>query len=186
MELSAVLEIPVVALVTVHVMDVMELKHLASNALSIITLLEDLVSPVLMEHGKLLEIQHLLASENNVGTGRYDFKSVSWKGGALDRVHEGGISTPLIVHWPKGISARGELRNAPGHVIDIVPTVLEVAGGKPFATWLEESGIKGTTVMLPKRHETGKRHLVSAENQLNFLDRATVVARRRQRRLRAR
>ena len=58
MELSAVLEMPVVALVTVHVMDVMELKHLASNALSIITLLEDLVSPVLMEHGKLLEIQH--------------------------------------------------------------------------------------------------------------------------------
>ncbi len=46
-------------------------------------------------------------------------------------VHEGGISTPLIVHWPKGIAARGELRHSPGHVIDIVPTVLEVAGGKP-------------------------------------------------------
>ena len=44
--------------------------------------------------------------------------------------HEGGISTPLIVHWPKGIAARGELRENPGHVIDIAPTILEVAGGR--------------------------------------------------------
>ncbi|MHB1424217.1 MAG: arylsulfatase [Gemmataceae bacterium] len=50
-------------------------------------------------------------------------------------VHEGGISTPLIVHWPKGISARGQFRNNPGHLIDIVPTVLEIAGGKAPATW---------------------------------------------------
>ena len=33
--------------------------------------------------------------------------------------------TPLIVHWPKGIAARGELRHTPGHVIDLVPTILE-------------------------------------------------------------
>jgi len=46
-------------------------------------------------------------------------------------VHEGGISTPLVVHWPSEISARGELRKNPGHVIDLVPTILEVAGGKP-------------------------------------------------------
>lgn len=45
-------------------------------------------------------------------------------------VHEGGISTPLIVHWPRGIQVRGELRTTAGHVIDIVPTLLEVAGGK--------------------------------------------------------
>ncbi len=45
-------------------------------------------------------------------------------------VHEGGISTPLIVNWPRGIAARGELRGAPGHVIDILPTILELAGGK--------------------------------------------------------
>ncbi len=43
-------------------------------------------------------------------------------------VHEGGISTPLIVHWPAGIKSRGELRDAPGHVIDIVPTLLQAAG----------------------------------------------------------
>ena len=50
-------------------------------------------------------------------------------------VHEGGISTPLIVHWPAGIPARGELRTAPGHVIDLVPTILELTGGKPFDQW---------------------------------------------------
>jgi arylsulfatase len=50
-------------------------------------------------------------------------------------VHEGGISTPLIVHWPKGIAARGELRHTPGHVIDLVPTILEVVGGKRLTKW---------------------------------------------------
>lgn len=43
-------------------------------------------------------------------------------------VHEGGISTPLIAHWPNGIKARNEFRRAAGHVIDIVPTILEITG----------------------------------------------------------
>ncbi len=46
-------------------------------------------------------------------------------------VHEGGISTPLIVHWPQGITAKNALRHTPAHVIDIVPTVLELAGVEP-------------------------------------------------------
>jgi len=45
-------------------------------------------------------------------------------------VHEGGISTPLIAHWPAGISARGEWRHTPGHLIDLVPTILDLAGGQ--------------------------------------------------------
>jgi len=43
-------------------------------------------------------------------------------------VHFGGIRNPLIVHWPKGIKAKGELRTQFHHVIDIVPTILEAAG----------------------------------------------------------
>ena len=43
-------------------------------------------------------------------------------------VHEGGISTPLIVHWPKGIADRGALRHDMGHVIDVMPTILEAVG----------------------------------------------------------
>ncbi len=42
--------------------------------------------------------------------------------------HEGGIATPWIVHWPAGIAAKGELRRQPVHCIDLVPTVLELAG----------------------------------------------------------
>ncbi len=43
--------------------------------------------------------------------------------------HEGGISSPCIVHWPQGIAARGELRHVPSHFIDMAPTILDVAGG---------------------------------------------------------
>lgn len=43
-------------------------------------------------------------------------------------VYEGGISTPLIAHWPKGISAKNEWRNTPGHLIDIMATCVDVAG----------------------------------------------------------
>jgi arylsulfatase len=50
-------------------------------------------------------------------------------------VHEGGISTPLIASWPAGIPARGELRRNPGHLIDIAPTILELAGGHWPTTW---------------------------------------------------
>jgi arylsulfatase len=43
-------------------------------------------------------------------------------------VHEGGISTPLIAHWPKGIASRNELRSTIAHVIDLAPTILDLAG----------------------------------------------------------
>ena len=43
--------------------------------------------------------------------------------------HEGGISTPLIVHWPKGLKVEaGSITHEPGHVIDIMATCLDVAG----------------------------------------------------------
>ena len=40
----------------------------------------------------------------------------------------GGSKNGMVVHWPKGIKARGELRTQWHHVIDLAPTVLEVAG----------------------------------------------------------
>ena len=42
--------------------------------------------------------------------------------------HEGGIATPLIIQWPKGIKAKGQLRNQPGHLIDIMATCIDIAG----------------------------------------------------------
>ncbi len=53
-------------------------------------------------------------------------------------VHEGGIATPLIAHWPKGITAKNELRRTPAHVIDIVPTVLQLAGVEKPKEWKGE------------------------------------------------
>ena len=43
-------------------------------------------------------------------------------------VHEGGISTPLIAHWPAGISSQGAFRSEPSHLIDIMATCVDVAG----------------------------------------------------------
>jgi arylsulfatase A-like enzyme len=47
-------------------------------------------------------------------------------------VHEGGISTPLIAHWPKGIPAarNGQLAREPGHLIDLMATCVDLAGAK--------------------------------------------------------
>ena len=42
--------------------------------------------------------------------------------------HEGGTCTPLIAHWSKGIKSQGELRKTHGHITDIVPTILDLAG----------------------------------------------------------
>jgi arylsulfatase len=41
--------------------------------------------------------------------------------------HEGGISTPLIAHWPAGIKRRGELEGQPGHLIDVMATLVDVS-----------------------------------------------------------
>jgi len=71
-------------------------------------------------------------------------------------VHEGGISTPMIVHWPAGIGARGELRRTPGHVVDFVPTILELAG----ATAIPTNGPKrpGRSLVPAFAKDVGDRH----------------------------
>lgn len=50
--------------------------------------------------------------------------------------HEGGVATPLIAHWPAHIprAQHGKLNTQPGHLIDILPTVLAAAGGQYPAT----------------------------------------------------
>jgi len=44
--------------------------------------------------------------------------------------HEGGVSTPLIAHWPGGITRHGVLEKQPGHLIDIMATCVDLAGAK--------------------------------------------------------
>lgn len=45
-------------------------------------------------------------------------------------IHEGGIATPLIMHWPAGVQEKGGIRHSPGQLPDIMATILEVTGGK--------------------------------------------------------
>ncbi|CAG7598807.1 Arylsulfatase [Paenibacillus solanacearum] len=43
-------------------------------------------------------------------------------------VHQGGIATPFIVHWPAGLKEKGVLRKTPAQLTDMMPTVLEASG----------------------------------------------------------
>ncbi len=47
--------------------------------------------------------------------------------GACTTAHEGGISTPCIVHWPQGLERRGEWIREAGHIVDLLPTCLRPA-----------------------------------------------------------
>jgi arylsulfatase A-like enzyme len=44
--------------------------------------------------------------------------------------YEGGIATPLVVHWPGGIKERGGFRRPVSHIIDVMATFVEVSGAK--------------------------------------------------------
>ncbi|MDQ1634473.1 MAG: hypothetical protein QOJ32_1282, partial [Frankiaceae bacterium] len=47
--------------------------------------------------------------------------------------YRGGTTDPFLVSWPKGITARGEVRTQYAHLVDIVPTLLDVLGVEPPA-----------------------------------------------------
>jgi arylsulfatase A-like enzyme len=77
--------------------------------------------------------------------------------------HWGGTRNGLIVHWPKGIRAKGEIRSQFHHVIDVAPTLLEVAGlPQPvFVNGVQQRPIEGVSMAYSfdnaraaERHET--------------------------------
>ena len=55
--------------------------------------------------------------------------------------HEGGISTPLVVHWPAGAKRKNQVDHRPGHLIDVMATCVDVAG----ATYPQNLG--GTAIL---------------------------------------
>jgi len=76
--------------------------------------------------------------------------------------HWGGTRNGTIVHWPKGIKAKGEIRSQFSHVIDVAPTVLEAAGlPQPLSVnGIQQDPIEGTSMLYsfndakaPERHE---------------------------------
>ncbi|MDD1748237.1 MAG: arylsulfatase, partial [Methanomassiliicoccales archaeon] len=77
--------------------------------------------------------------------------------------HFGGTRNATIVHWPKGIKAKGGLRTQFHHVIDIAPTVLEAAGlpQPAFVNGTQQRPYEGVSMLYsfddaqaPERHET--------------------------------
>ncbi|MDY6999406.1 MAG: arylsulfatase, partial [Actinomycetota bacterium] len=77
--------------------------------------------------------------------------------------YRGGVADGFIVHWPAGIAAKGEVRHQYGHVIDMVPTVLEALGIEPPAAvrGVTQSPIQGVSLAhtfddasAPSKHHT--------------------------------
>jgi arylsulfatase len=62
--------------------------------------------------------------------------------------YAGGTCDPLVIHWPKGIKARGELRHQYHHCTDIVPTILECCGVKMPAVvaGVKQSALPGVSM----------------------------------------
>ena len=83
--------------------------------------------------------------------------------------HEGGISTPLIAHWPAGIPARGELRHQPGHLIDIMATCADV-GAAPYPKEFNGQPIQpmeGTSLVPAFANKTIQRDALYWEHEGN-------------------
>lgn len=43
-------------------------------------------------------------------------------------IHEGGICTPMIAHWPDKVKRKGEIEHTPGHFIDFMATFVDISG----------------------------------------------------------
>ena len=86
--------------------------------------------------------------------------------------HEGGIAAPLVVHWPRGIPAsrRNALERQPAHVIDVMPTLVDVAG----ATYPRE--FKGRAIHTYHTEGAGGGHapdIIKAVSEANVLPSST-------------
>jgi arylsulfatase len=121
----------------------------------------------------MLETPEFLASKIDEfgGPNAYNHYAVGWAH-AMDTPyqwtkqvasHWGGTRNGTIVHWPHGIKAKGEIRSQFHHVIDIAPTILEVAG-VPHPTMvnsIQQAPIEGVSMRYAfddakaaERHET--------------------------------
>ena len=105
------------------------------------------------------------------GPTAYNHYAVGW-GHALDTPyqwtkqvasHWGGTRNGMVVHWPRGIHARGELRHQFHHVVDIAPTILEVAQlpAPAFVNGIQQAPHEGVSLVYSfndskaeDRHET--------------------------------
>ena len=122
--------------------------------------------------GEIIETPEFLAARLDEwgGTDSYPHYAVGWAW-AMDAPfqwtkqvasHWGGTRNGTIVHWPRGIKEKGEVRSQFCHVIDVAPTVLEAAGipAPKRINGVEQSPYEGTSMIYsfddagaPERHD---------------------------------
>ena len=81
--------------------------------------------------------------------------------------HEGGISTPLIAHWPAGIGRRGEMDSRVGHIVDIMATCVDVSGGHypPAAAGRQVLRMEGRSLLPAFQGEPAASRVVFWEHE---------------------
>ncbi|MDA0284458.1 MAG: arylsulfatase [Planctomycetota bacterium] len=100
---------------------------------------------------------------SSVGSGWANASNTPWR---LYKhyTHEGGIASPCIIHWPANSNRRGEIDHRPTHIIDLMPTVNEIAEaqypgsitlpGRSFVPMLKDEPAKPRTLYF--EHESNK------------------------------
>ncbi|MDR0608723.1 MAG: arylsulfatase [Planctomycetaceae bacterium] len=88
----------------------------------------------ILHQGEELEKMGEPETYHSTGSGWANVSNTPWR---LYKhyIHEGGIRTPLIVHWNKEISRKGEFEKSVGHIIDVMPTFVEIADTEYPKEW---------------------------------------------------
>jgi len=84
-------------------------------------------------------------------------------------VHEGGISTPLIVHWPAKVKDAGKLRHTPSHLIDIMATCVDISGATYPKTYKDKpiKPMEGLSLVPVFNDKPIKREAIYWEHERN-------------------
>jgi len=99
--------------------------------------LQGLLNEMTFFNGVKEDLKEVLKSVDEIGTWKtYNHYPVGWAHAMCTPFqwtkqiasHYGGTRNGMVISWPKGIAAKGELRTQWHHCIDIVPTILEVCG----------------------------------------------------------
>ena len=102
-----------------------------------------------------LNVMGTTGTFHSVGSGWANASNTPWRM-YKHYNHEGGITSPAILHWPKGLDVPGgTIKTLPAHLIDIYPTVLTASGTQnPSA-----QGLLGTDLLKMLHHPPQKRML---------------------------
>lgn len=91
---------------------------------------------------------------HSYGSGWAQASNTPWRLFKHD-IHEGGISTPLIAQWPAGIRRKNAIERQPGHIVDLMPTCLELSGASYPAAMPPPEGVSLLPVLHGRRIARG-------------------------------